>query len=88
MPEPSLLVDTGDPFVGTAYFQAAGPTGMARVMRAMGYKAIAVRRRRGMNASTGGGEPHNDSSTAHKANARHATLKTQRTTHDTTRGES
>ena len=40
--EPVLLVDAGDPFVGTAYFRSAGPEGMARVMRAMGYKAITV----------------------------------------------
>ena len=42
LPEPKLLVDSGDSYIGTGYFRRAGPAGMGRVMRALGYAVLAV----------------------------------------------
>ena len=42
LPEPKLLVDSGDSYVGTGYFRRAGPAGMGRVMRALGYAVLGV----------------------------------------------
>ena len=42
MSEPKLLVDAGDAFGGTSYFQRAGPTGMGWVMRSLGYAVLGV----------------------------------------------
>ena len=40
--EPKLLVDSGDAYIGTGYFRRAGPAGMGRVMRALGYAVLGV----------------------------------------------
>ena len=42
LPEPKLLVDSGDSYIGTGYFRRAGPAGMGRVMRALGYAVLGV----------------------------------------------
>ena len=42
LPAPALVVDSGDACVGTAYFRRAGPAGMGRAMRGLGYAALGV----------------------------------------------
>lgn len=42
LPGPKLLVDSGDAFVGTGYFWRAGPAGMGRVLKSLGYAVLGV----------------------------------------------